>query len=218
MWRGAPEVIRRPLPPCRVSMSRTGSTLRVAGNLVFLMNSGTKAEAVTAYRKALSRLLPRSRCSYSPLSRADRRRAGSQRAITALCNFFGAVVLFLSAIALYGLLSSTVAQRTAEIAVRIALGAQGRTVLWIVFSEALRLLGAGVVGRRRAVPGDAVRTKHGIRRGGVRPGGMGRNRCFAHRRSAYRWTVSGSSRRLRRSHGGFARGVTPAHHMKGRFL
>jgi ABC-type antimicrobial peptide transport system permease subunit len=53
--------------------------------------------------------------------------------------------VFLSALGLYGLLSSSVAQRTAEIGVRIALGAERRTVLRMILSEALRLLGAGVL-------------------------------------------------------------------------
>src|SRR5947199_5513868 len=70
---------------------------------------------------------------------------GSQRAITVMSNFFGGLALFLSAIGLYGLLASSVAQRTGEIGVRIALGAQRRSVLWMVLADALRLVGAGVL-------------------------------------------------------------------------
>jgi len=62
-----------------------------------------------------------------------------------MSNFFGGLALFLSALGLYGLLSSSIAQRTGEIGVRIALGAQRRTILRMILLEALRLLGAGVV-------------------------------------------------------------------------
>jgi ABC-type antimicrobial peptide transport system permease subunit len=51
----------------------------------------------------------------------------------------------LAAIGLYGVMSYNVAQRTNEIGVRLALGAQRENVLWIVLREALFLLSAGVV-------------------------------------------------------------------------
>jgi putative ABC transport system permease protein len=50
----------------------------------------------------------------------------------------------LSAIGLYGLLSSSVTQRTGEIGVRAALGASRGTILRMVFRDAFRLLAAGV--------------------------------------------------------------------------
>jgi ABC-type antimicrobial peptide transport system permease subunit len=51
----------------------------------------------------------------------------------------------LAAIGLYGVMSYNVAQRTNEIGVRLALGAQKQNVLWIILREALLLLSAGVV-------------------------------------------------------------------------
>jgi len=44
-----------------------------------------------------------------------------------------------------GVMSYNVAQRTNEIGVRLALGAQRENVLWIILREALLLLSAGVV-------------------------------------------------------------------------
>jgi ABC-type antimicrobial peptide transport system permease subunit len=70
---------------------------------------------------------------------------GSERIITVMSDFFGGLALLLSAIGLYGLLASSVAQRTAEIGVRIALGAPRRAVLWMILSDALRLVGTGVL-------------------------------------------------------------------------
>jgi putative ABC transport system permease protein len=54
-------------------------------------------------------------------------------------------VLLLSAAGIYALMSFTVAQRTREIGIRMALGAQPRRVLWSVFARAGRQLALGVL-------------------------------------------------------------------------
>ena len=70
---------------------------------------------------------------------------GSQRALSLMSNFFAGLALLLSGLGLYGLLSSSVSQRTGEIGVRVALGAQRSRVLGMVLSDALRLQAAGLV-------------------------------------------------------------------------
>jgi ABC-type antimicrobial peptide transport system permease subunit len=70
---------------------------------------------------------------------------GSHRALSLMSNFFAGLALLLSALGLYGLLSSAVAQRVGEIGVRMALGAQRSRVLRMILSEALRLLASGLV-------------------------------------------------------------------------
>jgi predicted permease len=67
-----------------------------------------------------------------------------ERLIATLSGFFGALGTLLAAIGLYGLLAYTVARRTNEIGVRVALGATERDVTRMVLTSALALVCAGL--------------------------------------------------------------------------
>jgi ABC-type antimicrobial peptide transport system permease subunit len=110
------------------------------------MNSPTKAHAIAGYREALREIAPSIPLVLIATLRYQMEAAlGSQRAITLMSSFFAGLALFLSAIGLYGMLSSSVAQRTGEIGIRVALGAQRNTVVRMILRDALRLVGIGMV-------------------------------------------------------------------------
>ena len=67
------------------------------------------------------------------------------RFVMRLLAFFAAVALFMAALGLFGVISYSVTQRTQEIGVRVALGAQQRSVLGLVVGQGFRLAVAGVV-------------------------------------------------------------------------
>jgi predicted permease len=73
------------------------------------------------------------------------RLTAQDRVIAQLALVFGAIALALAAIGLYGVLSFGVARRTAEIALRLALGAQTRGVIAMILRETLVVVGLGLL-------------------------------------------------------------------------
>src|SRR5260370_40789020 len=61
-----------------------------------------------------------------------------------LMGIFGLVALALSSIGVYGVLSESVAQRTHEIGIRLALGANPRDLMKLILGQALKLTGIGL--------------------------------------------------------------------------
>jgi putative ABC transport system permease protein len=63
---------------------------------------------------------------------------------TTLLSIFAAVALVLTVVGLYGVMSYSVAQRTNEIGIRLALGAQSRDVLLMIVKQGSVLIGLGL--------------------------------------------------------------------------
>jgi predicted permease len=68
-----------------------------------------------------------------------------EKLIAQLVSFFGLLALLLASIGLYGLMAHAVVRRTKEIGIRMALGAERRSIIWMVLKETVVLVLFGVV-------------------------------------------------------------------------
>jgi len=68
---------------------------------------------------------------------------GGQRFTTALLVILAVIGLALAAVGIYGVVSFLVAQRTHEMAIRVAIGASAASVLWLVLRQGLQMAMAG---------------------------------------------------------------------------
>jgi predicted permease len=66
------------------------------------------------------------------------------RFTTAVAGVLAGIALLLAFVGIYGVVSCSVAARTAEIGVRMALGGRPRNILWLVLGQTLRITGIGL--------------------------------------------------------------------------
>jgi predicted permease len=141
------ESLREAAPPtayCPVVQRE--ATARAAGfGVIFEARvAGSLREAAESLRSTLQPRLPGSPVEVHSLTEQVERALVRERLMATLAAGFGLLGLALAAVGLYGLLTYTVARRTNEIGIRLALGAMRREVLRMIIREVLFLLAAGV--------------------------------------------------------------------------
>ena len=123
---------------------REGNLDRFAG-FILLRTMGDPSARIADLRAAVASVDPNlPLLSVTTIDQNISRMMGNDELSSSLTAIFALLALVLAAIGLYGVMSYNVAQRTNEIGVRLALGAQKENVLWIILREALLLLSAGV--------------------------------------------------------------------------
>jgi predicted permease len=114
-------------------------------NALLVRTNGDPGSVAATLRRAINEIEPS-----LPVDRvmtAGALAAGTfrqERLVARLTTGLGLIALALACLGVYGLMSYAVKQRTPELAIRFALGAPRPRVLWMVFSESLRLMLAGV--------------------------------------------------------------------------
>jgi predicted permease len=117
---------------------------RFAG-YILLRTSGDPSARIADLRAAVAAVDPHlPLLDVSTIDQAVSRTISDDQLSSSLTGIFAILALVLAAIGLYGVMSYNVVQRTSEIGVRLALGAQKHDVVWMVLREALLLLAAGV--------------------------------------------------------------------------
>jgi putative ABC transport system permease protein len=108
--------------------------------------SGDPAAAAPAVRAAMAKLDPTVLVSdVEPMANLVYRAQAGTRFTLVLIGVFAVIAALLVAVGLYGVLSTVVRQRTAEIGVRMALGAEPSSIVGLVVGQGMRLSAAGVV-------------------------------------------------------------------------
>ena len=112
---------------------------------IFLRTSSNPETIGNSLRSAIAGLDPDSPVYRIRTARnAVNQGLGSISLLGSLLGAFAAIGVILAVIGIYGVVSYTVVQRTGELGIRMALGAQSRDVLWLVLSKggALVVIGA----------------------------------------------------------------------------
>src|SRR2546430_5716652 len=113
---------------------------------VFIRTRGEAARFAEMIRRRLQQLMPgASYVTVTPLRDILGEQTRSWQLGATMFLAFGALALALAAIGLYSVMAYTVSQRTQELGVRAALGAQQRDLVRLVVSEGLTLGAAGIV-------------------------------------------------------------------------
>jgi predicted permease len=105
---------------------------------------GSLARVASAVQARLQTRLPDRPVEVGALSTQVEARLVQERLLAALAGGFGALALVLACTGLYGLLAYSVTRRTREIGIRLALGAQRRSVTGMVVRNAFGLVLAGI--------------------------------------------------------------------------
>jgi predicted permease len=112
---------------------------------VYVRSAQAPAAALAGAREVVRQLDPNLPIA-TPRTLQDQveRSLSRERLMATMSAAFGGLATLLAVVGLYGVMAHAVSRRTREIGVRLALGAAGRQIRWMVMRETLALAAAGV--------------------------------------------------------------------------
>ena len=133
-------------PPPQVYQPFWQSGQALAGAYFAIRTSSPSTQIIPAIRSAVASIDPT--LAVADIQTMDQRvseASALRRFQTSLFGVLAGVALFLAAIGLYGVMAYSVRQRTSEIGIRIALGAQPTNVLRLIVRQGMILAFVGIV-------------------------------------------------------------------------
>ena len=113
---------------------------------LILRTASNPLELAPAVRREIQALDPSAPVSdFRTMEQVLETSTGPRRFSTLLLSIFAAVALALAVIGIYGIMSWSVAQRTQEIGIRMAVGADARRILKLILGRGMKLSAIGLV-------------------------------------------------------------------------
>ncbi len=135
--------VREPAPP---TMYVPYTQTRLGGSVFEVRTAGVPSSVTSGVREAVRQIDPNLPVTdVSTQIEQVEQRFQQERLFAQAYALFGALALVVASVGLFGLMSYSVARRTNEIGIRMALGAEARAVLRLVMRESMILVGIGVV-------------------------------------------------------------------------
>ncbi|HKD62077.1 MAG TPA: ABC transporter permease [Terracidiphilus sp.] len=136
--------IRLPMGPIAYLARAQDSSLDNVMQLLFRSNLPVGTQEV-AIRQAFLNVGAGIRFKFDGLEDQIGQSLLAERLLATLSGFFGALAVVLAMTGLYGVMSYTVTERTTEIGIRMALGAQRSSITAMILGKAAKLLATGLV-------------------------------------------------------------------------
>jgi putative ABC transport system permease protein len=132
-----------PMPEAYFPLSQIQTN--VAEGTAFEIRTAMRPSAlIPAVRDAMASVSKLASLQFTTLKQQADDSVAMEHLMAVLSGFFGGLALLLTAIGLYGVMAYVVTQRTHEIGIRMALGAQQGSILRLVLRNALIVLAAGI--------------------------------------------------------------------------